>query len=185
LCVADAAHAAFYEFTIQGQVTAAAGFDVSVGDPFTIRYVANSEDRVPMPTAGSYAATNAVGTFPSTVITAMGFDSEVFVARPDVDGADRTAYRSDDLNYIFNVSFTFAPGTLTSDALPLALPLQDATSASLYLYDFGPFVTGNLTSYSSREVPEPQIPALLAVLGGLSLPRNRKLSLERARATAA
>jgi hypothetical protein len=57
----------------------------------------------------------------------------------------------------------FPSGTLTSDALPLSLPMEQATRAFLLEYALGPVVIGTITSYQAVPVPEASCVLPLAV----------------------
>jgi hypothetical protein len=168
------ARAAIYEFRIKGVVTDAYWPEVSVGDRFTLRYTADSRDLNPSSTAGRYAATRAIVTLPNTTIvsSSVGGSPHVQVVPNSPSAVDIVGYRTVGPNYGFGFVLAFPLGTLASDALPLTLSPPTATSAYFSVYDFGPFVTGDITSYASVEVPEPWLLGLLLVFPIMSRVRR-------------
>ena len=68
---------------------------------------------------------------------------------------ERVSFDSVSPNYHYTMGYISPGGMLASDALPLTLPLSGTTTARWSVYDFGPQVIGNITSYSSAPVPEP------------------------------
>lgn len=176
LSLCSLANAALYELTLKGEVTQTTWPNVSVGDPFTIRYTADSEDRQPSPTFGGYAVTPAMLILPNATITSYGPQTGLSVRLNLVGGRDVVSYRSADLaDYDFHVELQFPAGTLASDALPLALPMQNATSAQLVLTDFKA-IYGSIVSYEGVEVPEPRVLGALLLLFTLS---RRALSIKK------
>jgi hypothetical protein len=150
------AHAGVYEFTLTGAVTQANWSNVNVGDPFTIRYSADSVDRNPAATVGAYLATPATVTLPNATIRSLGFNATgVSLYFPDFDEASFNS--EDDSLYTFYVRLRFPKGTLPSDALPLTLPMKRAVSTDFYVWQFGPELRGTITSYTATEVPEPDV----------------------------
>jgi hypothetical protein len=149
------ARAALYEFTLAGEVTQASWSEVSIGDRFTIKYVADSTDRNPDPRSGGYRATAAVVALPKTTIHSLGPFTGMRVDLNILDGQDLVSYNSeDDSLYTFYVRLRFPGGMLLSDLLPLTLPMENAVSTSFYVWQFGPEVRGTVTSYNAIEVPE-------------------------------
>src|SRR5829696_581568 len=70
LSTCGSSNAALYEFTLHGEVTYSLfSPNPAVGDPCTIRYVADSR---PDPTTGRYMATGATITFPTVTLTTPG-----------------------------------------------------------------------------------------------------------------
>jgi hypothetical protein len=153
------AEAALYEFTLRGVVTDAVFGDVPVGAPFTIRYMADSTDLSPDPTGGRFAATNATITFPDFTITADGAHPEVLVNIRD--GVSIQSFSYGDTggpNWSIGVSCAFPAGTISTDALPLFLPLSSALFARVRVFPIlTPQYQGDITSYESVQVPEPVI----------------------------
>src|SRR5262245_26743366 len=74
-----AGHAALYRFTVGGRVTVASWPDVHVGDTITIQYTADSHDRNPSPSTGSYAVSRPVLILPDTTIIVPGYASALSV----------------------------------------------------------------------------------------------------------
>lgn len=172
LSACSLANAALYEFTLTGEVTLANWPSVNVGDPFTLRYMADSQDRNPVITMGGYAATSAVVTLPNTTIRSLGQFTGVRVDL-NITHGDVIRYSStDESPYDFYARLEFPGGTLGSDALPLTLPLESAESTLFFVWQFGPEVRGTITSYVAVEVPEPSEIALLALLAPLLLHRR-------------
>jgi hypothetical protein len=166
------ADAGAYEFTLTGEVTQANWANVNVGDPFTIRYTADSLDRNPAATVGAYLATPAVVTLPNATIRSLGpFNATAVYLFPD---ADQVRYTSeDDSLYTFLVRVRFPRGTLSSDALPLTLPMELAVSTDFYVWQFGPELRGTITSYTAVEVPEPGPGLVIGTLLLARLPHRR------------
>jgi hypothetical protein len=92
--------------------------------------------------------------FPRTIIS-WPIPGEVTVELNTKYGTDVAYFAATFPNSYFVVQTHFPAGTLPSDALPLALPLERATYAQWLVYDFGPLVRGTISSYSAIEVPEP------------------------------
>jgi hypothetical protein len=152
------ARAAVIDFTIEGVVTESFRPDVSVGDPFTIRYSADPQDLDPSPTIGRYATTPATVTLPNVTFSETNEGGGNFYVDTD---ADRIRYISGDRIIILDTWLHFPPGTFESDELPLSLPMSTATSSSFFLIDnLGPgfpMMRGEVTSY----IPEPSGMCLL------------------------
>jgi hypothetical protein len=178
VCLCAPARAALYEFTLDGTVYYSAWPNVSVGDPFIIRYSADSYDLHPGVTVGAYAATAAVVTLPNTTIPSDGPFTAVAVYLNILDGRNMVQYSSEDESpYTFYVRFEFPSGTLTSAALPLTLPLESAMSAMFLVNELGPEVRGSITSHSAVEVPEPSQLGLLSLFSALLHRRRLKSRL--------
>jgi hypothetical protein len=158
------ARGAMFEFTLEGTVTSEASPHVNVGDPFVIRYLADSTDLDPSPLTGRYSAGQAIATLPGTTISSPVSDGLVSIFLNMPAGTDSADYESSSGNVALVAGFDFPSGTLTSDALPLALPLGSATTAQWVWYPFRPGIVGRITSYSSIEVPEPGVGVTLAAL---------------------
>jgi hypothetical protein len=156
-CLCLHANAASYEFTITGEVTSSYYWiDVAAGDPFTIRYIADSADLDPSPSFGSYAATEAVVTFPTRSYTSQGaFEPRAFVHLKRSDGTDQAGYGHPGLNYGFGFGVVFPVGTLDTDALPVSVDVFGATSTTFVIYHLGILVEGDVNSYTSVLIPEP------------------------------
>ena len=170
LAVSPASHAALYQFTVGGRVTTSSYPGVNVDDLVSIWYVADSQDRDPLPTSGIYRATRATYIFPDVTLTSDGF-SRVDVLPNDTDGYDRVRFRDFFAQSPWAiVELTFPVGTLKSDALPTALPLASAHSAGFSYWYYPGILSGNVLSFTSVEVPEPGVLALL-VIAPLLLPR--------------
>jgi hypothetical protein len=151
----------FHEFSLGGELIAGVG---SPGDPVNIRYVADSTDLNSASGYGSYAASAATYESTALSLTSIGVAPSVSVYLNDPPGVDRVEYRHQDFHADFRVRFSFPAGTLTSDALPLTLPLATATSASFEVsYVAAVFAGGQITSYESVEVPDPSAAALLVL----------------------
>jgi hypothetical protein len=165
------ARAALYQFTLRGTITGGflKPFNLSLGDECTIQYVLDSTDLDPHPLGGRYHGTHSVVNFPNLTLVSspqVGGNLTVKASRPGL--SDFAYYQSGPPAYGAQVSFAFPSGTLGSDALPLALPLSQATTSYFHLYPtFSPVLIGQITSYASTEVPEPGAPsaALLALIG--------------------
>jgi hypothetical protein len=188
ICVAfsaSAAPAAYYEFTVTGQVTQSASANIAVGDPFTLQYIATSVDSNPDPAFAIYPANKGVTTFPHETLAATDLASDVFVDL-NLFGSDRTGYEDYDVNDEYGFEIDFPPGTLANDGFPLTLPLAQATLNQFQIRYFSPLVTGTVTSYSAIQVPEPQLASASLLLlieairrtrkaaSFIGLPRNRK-----------
>jgi hypothetical protein len=170
-CATARAHGGFYEFRLRGEVIAASYPNVSVGDQFTIRYVADSQDLDPHPAQGRYVATPLSVTFPNALLRRF-VPGTIYTAVDNANGTDTVWHWSFFPQDILSVDLTFPAGTLGSDALPLAVPLTQATTSRFELYLFGPALVGEIHSYQSVEIPEPRALAW-AVLAG-SLPARRR-----------
>jgi hypothetical protein len=74
------------------------------------------------------------------------------------------------LNGAYQIDFAFAPGTLASDGLPLALPLSSATLARFLITDslFGLHLAGNITTYEGLPITEPADPGLILLIFALA-----------------
>ncbi len=127
LSTCASADAALYEFTLRGFVTFAAAGDVPPGSPVTIRYIADSKDLAPSSLGGHYAASNATIQFPTFTLTMSGLDPYFRVALGAGNTVDLLGYSTVDGFWDLTVPFSFPPGTLETDALPLSLPLEIAT----------------------------------------------------------
>jgi hypothetical protein len=171
--VSQLAQAAFYDFTLEGVVTNAQHTDVNVGDRFTIRYTATSQDTSPNPTGGVYPATPAIVTFPNTSVTWPSYVRVALASPPDFDVVNY-GFTGESPFEEFMVGVWFPGGTLPSDALPLTLPLQSATAARLHWLGLSGVVDGNITSYVSVEVPEPYGACLLWLMLALETRGNRR-----------
>jgi hypothetical protein len=157
-----------YEFTVKGEVSSSLVSNVTAGNPFTNRYTVDNTDLDPSPAAGSFAASVAVATFPhATLMADQGFNYRRFDVHSG-GAMDQATYYAFGPNYLFSLDFKFPPGTLTSDALPLTLPLPDATSAEFSIYFFVHVLRGSVNSYEGVLVPEPSVlvaaPTLLTLL---------------------
>jgi hypothetical protein len=159
------ARAEFYEFTLRGEVTYSLfNPNPAVGDPCTIRYVADSRRD---PATGHYMATAATICFPTVTFTTPG-PAEV-TAGVFTSGAGVVQYLDTGPNWGLNVVLWFPEGVITGE-LPLELPLGQATLTHFGLFPvFEERIFGNITSYTSREVPEPcslsAAPVAFAVIG--------------------
>ena len=158
--------AALYQFTLAGVVSLSDYSNVSVGDPFTIRYLVDAQDMDPNPAHGSYAASNSTFAFPNWTLTTYGTIFPLSVTLNSANGTDRVSYLVIPLNGAYQIDFTFAAGTLGSDGLPLALPLSNATLARFLITDslVGLHLGGNITSYNSSQVPETTAPGLALLM---------------------
>ena len=145
------ARGALYEFTLRGEVTYSLfSPNPAVGDPCTIRYVADSR---PDPATGHYMATAATISFPTVAFTTPG-PAEV-TAGVFTSGAGVVQYLDTGPNWGLNVVLWFPAGVITGK-LPLELPLSQATLTHFGLFPvFEERIYGTITSYVSREVPEP------------------------------
>ena len=175
LAASPASHAALYQFTVGGRVTTSSYPGVNVDDPVSIWYVADSQDRDPSPTSGNYRTTRATFIFPNLTLTSDGF-SGVDVLPNDTDGYDRVRFWDffAQSPWAF-VDLTFPVGILTSDALPTALPLSSAHSAGFSHSYYPGTLSGNVLSFTSVEVPEPGVLALLVIAPLLAPRRFRQL----------
>jgi hypothetical protein len=156
-------HGALYEFTLGGSVTFAAGGDVPIGSPVTIRYTADSRDLHPDPQGGLYAASQATVEFPNFSIQTAGTVGPTFaVGLRDATTSQSLQYLTHSQGWGLNLGFAFPPQTLESDELPLTLPLAKASVASFYLFPiFHEWYAGNITSYTAVEIPEPSASLVL------------------------
>jgi hypothetical protein len=157
LVVCEPSYAGLYEFTIEGRVTFAAAGDVPAGTPVTIQYIADSEDLAPgTPNGGHYAASQATVRFPKFIIKTDGIDPYFRVALGGGNTVDLLQYLSVFGHWNLSAGYSFPPGTLSSDALPLTLPLANANLATFHLAPgVNPYYSGNIISYTSIEIPEP------------------------------
>jgi hypothetical protein len=148
------ARAAMIDFTIEGVVTESTRPDVSVGDPFTIRYSADPEDLDADTSIGRFRTTGESILLPNITFTTQS-DGNFYVVFDE--SAEWVRHRSGFAGFPWTVDIQFPFGTLASDALPPTLPLSGATSATLIVWDNTtfmppfPVVVGTVTSY----VPEP------------------------------
>ena len=172
-CPTARAHADFYEFSLQGEVTAASYPNVNVGDAFTIRYVADSQDLDPDPARGRYAATPLSVTFPNTLLRRF-VPGTIYTALNNANGTDSVWHWSFFPQDALSIELTFPAKTLGSDALPLGLPLAQATTSRFELYFFGPALAGEIHSYQSVEVPEPRMIAGAVLAGSLAARRRAR-----------
>jgi hypothetical protein len=118
----------------------------------------------PDPTFGRYRATLPVAVLPRTTIPASGFGDtpgvQIWLNSPF--GTDEFYFGVGGPNTGYDLHAAFPVGTLQSDALPLTLPLNMALLPARWIvYDFGPGLGGTINSYSSVEVPEPHVFAIL------------------------
>ncbi len=160
------AHAAIYEFTLGGRVTFAALGDVPAGTPVTIRYTADSQDLAPDPGGGLYAAGQGTITFPNFTITTDGTVDPIFrVSLGSGSTVQLLQYLTYQGTWGMSLNFSFPAGTLTSDALPLTLPLANANLARFQVFPIlHDWYAGNITSYTAVEIPEPSAALLLLVV---------------------
>jgi hypothetical protein len=163
-----------YQFTLQGVVTYVdplAYPSINRNDPFTMQYRADTVDEDPSNTRGAYDASPVTLTFPHHGFYWQGFSQYVSVTLA-LQGRDLVQFSAPGANYWVNADFEFPAGTLTSDALPLSLPLTAATTALLDNYDDGPVLGGVITSYSSVAVPEPAIGIVASIVSLAALRRG-------------
>jgi hypothetical protein len=139
---------------------------LNIGDECTIQYVLDSTDHDPHPLVGRYFGTNAVIRFANITIVGnpnSGGNLTVKTGRPGL--SDLVAYQNGGPNYGVQISFAFPEGTITSDALPLELPLAQATTSYFDVYpSFDPILVGRIMAYSSAEVPEPYASSTLVLV---------------------
>ena len=180
---AVAARAALYEFTIEGVVTQTYHANVSLGNPFTMRYIADSQDLNPSPTSARYVTTLPTVTLPNATFVPSRLDNNNLYVVLDLT-EDRVRHISGDGRSLgIGLVFRFPPGTLFSDALPVLLPLSIATSAAIGIEDFASselgdtVLLGDVMTYSS--VPEPGIASLLPLSAMLARRRARKFRPNR------
>jgi hypothetical protein len=180
LSSAVSARAAVYEFTLAGTVTNAPAGAVKVGDPFTVRYAVDAQDLAPESTDGLYTASGATINFPELdLVTA---DAGEFFVRPgDSTAPDLLHYLTYDASaWGVTINFQLPHGTLDSDSLPLNVQLSPAQPARLHVF-WGLVLEdtylGDVTSYTSVEVPEPGVLTLLLLTGMTSCRRRRLLGL--------
>jgi hypothetical protein len=157
--LAHPAHAALYQFTIEGTVTYALLPYAQVGDPFTVEYFVDSEDLSAPSTSGFYRASGVTVKFPAGTIVVDGGQPQLGVSLGEgiaTDHVEYSTYGVIDPFYV-SVGFLFPPGTLVSDELPQSLPLTSATMRRLRVAWGGleDVWRGNVTAYSSVKVPEP------------------------------
>jgi hypothetical protein len=157
LNVAVSARAAFYEITVEGTVTRSAYINVAVGDPFTIRYTADATDLNPSPSGGRYAVVQrAVATLPNAMLISPPYGDIYLSLDNNAHRDDFFAYNGWTPNGPFQIFFEFPAGTIRSDALPVSLPLDQATFAQWnFGGDLGENLIGAITFYEGVEVPEP------------------------------
>lgn len=163
-CIAGAmARAALYEFTLEGVVTfSAVASNPSVGDPVTIKYVADSTDLNPSSGYGRYAASGATMVLPHATLSPVssGF---LEVGGAGIPGAlSRLDYScgiqdpQTPVGWKLDIAMAFPEGTFESDALPLELPLASGVVRRFAVIPlFTEFFRGNITAYTSVEIPEP------------------------------
>jgi hypothetical protein len=184
LCNTAPVLGALHEFTLRGTVTSSDHVDVSVGEPFSITYVANSIDLDPSATLGRYSAARLTAVFPqTTIVNAIG--GSVSVELDASAGADSVRYLTVNPNVnLIVVDFSFPAGTLRSDELPRSLPLANATGAGFYWASIYPYfnLAGDITSYTSTEVPEPAY-LKFVLLVCVYRNRTRRLRMPRRRAS--
>lgn len=158
LCVlANGARGAVYQVTVRGLVTYALFQDVPVGTPYTVKHQLDSMDLVPSPSEGRYAANNATLFLPNDELLVGGPNPEFLVRLGN--GAERQFVDYSDLNpsnlKLLSVGFTFPAGTLTSDAVPLELPLDRAAIARVRVTQgLTTLYEGSISSYDTIIVPE-------------------------------
>jgi hypothetical protein len=168
MMVTPPARCELYEFTITGTVTfnTLSAIPVSEGDPFALRYVADSEDRFSEEWAGNYGVHMTSLTFPDAVFLSIANATPEVNVRlfSNVDGVSviDTVEWLGQWEMIMQVGIFFPPSTLGSDALPLHVPLQSATFTVMEMRPgTTPRIGGVVTSYSSVSVPEPTIASLI------------------------
>jgi hypothetical protein len=148
---------------------------VPIGTPVTIRYTADSRDSDPDPRGAWYAASQATVEFPDfTIVTDGTFGLSFRVALGDGTSVQLLQYLTAFGTYWgMSIPFSFPAGTLTSDELPLTLPLANANLARFHLFPIvNDIYAGDITSYTAVEIPEPSVPLMLAA-GSIAL-RVRK-----------
>ena len=155
--LAPASRATFVQFTVSGETTFSRVPSVSVGDPFEIKYVANAVDQNPSTNVGSFSATGLTIAFPNLTVSYPTFAASVAVSLNNADGTDYVRYWNFFPNTFSWVWVVFPAGTLNSDALPLTLPISEATSADFLDYGFGTQFQGDIHTYAGVEVPEPRV----------------------------
>jgi hypothetical protein len=163
----SSASAALYEFTLEGTVTfSRSGTNPSVGDPVTIRYVADSQDIEPSTIWGTYLSRDTTIVFPHGTLVGRGPADPVLV---ELELFDFVGY-ADDVdgpglpNEIVYIDFRFPPGSLADDSLPLTLPLPSAITSRMQIGGPNPRIFANITSYSSMLIPEPAAFGLCSLL---------------------
>ena len=157
--------AALYEFMLEGVVTRSFLPDVHVGDTAAMSFFVDDQDLDPSPIVGRYLAISSVTIdFPKTSLVAGGHGGGHL--RVSLHNADSVQYQNLGPEYSLNIPLQFPDGTITSDALPLSLPLPLATNNSFQIFPIlTDVVYGRVTSYSGALVPEPEfMSALVATL---------------------
>ena len=159
------AHAALFDFTLKGKVTYSQYSDIAVGDPFVVRYIADSTDLNLDPKLGRFATTAATFEFPNVTVAPEGQPLPLQVQLSGPEDSDSIIYvHFFPGNIYWSFSFGFPAQTFSSDALPLTLPLERATLARIQFFVFAPTLRGDITSYESAEIPEPVSLNLIALL---------------------
>ena len=155
--------AALYEFTLEGVVQFSFLPEVSVGDPASLKFIVDDQDLEPSPTFGKYTASGpATIAFPKTTLVA---GDELGFLQVKLIDAEIVQYQNIGPSLSFDMGFAFPDGTITTDALPLTLPLSLATTNSFYIFPiFHEVVRGRITSYTGVPIPEPAWPGVSALL---------------------
>jgi hypothetical protein len=178
---ARGAHAALYEFTLEGTVNYSLVPRPVVGEPFIIRYAADTQDLFPEdPGGGGYLATLPTVVFPESNAQIPFEPSDEITLRVALYGAgvDIVSYQSRGVlgpSWNLTIGFVFPDGTLNSDALPLTLPLELGRSNVFMAPALLDHIRGDITSYSSVAIPEPSMTcAILLVTGSLTSRRGSR-----------
>jgi hypothetical protein len=152
------ARAALYEFTLKGEVTYSNGFyDVSVGDPFAIKYIADSQDLDPDPSLGSYACTRAIAVFPRATVVSAGVLLPLTVSLNTALGTDRLYFLQPGPSYGFWFDLQCPAGTLGSDELPRTFALTTGIVPVFEVRSSQPRIDGIIDDYSAVPIHEPAI----------------------------
>lgn len=157
--------AALYEFKLEGVVIRSFLADVHVGDTAAIKFLVDDVDLEASPNVGWYATAGPSAiTFPKTTLIAG--ESGHLQVKLSNSNSELIQYINIGGDYSINIPFQFPDGTITSDALPLSLPLPLATNNSFQIFPIlTDVVYGRVTSYSGALVPEPEfMSALVATL---------------------
>jgi hypothetical protein len=149
-------YAAPYKFTLTGPVTYSFFSPAIVGEPFEIEFTADSEDHAPDdPEAGIYTCSAPTVRFLKSNTSLIFNPVQELRLYVTTGGLDIIQYQCVSGTYTITVGLVFYDGTLTSDALPMTLPLQQAYVAHFFATPIlTDTVRGNVTGYHATPIPE-------------------------------